>query len=71
MHNAESLLLTMKKRFTKEEVRLHLLLVHIYTNEVIAKLTSTSRILLEKITLPQLLHKSPHFTEIESPLPYS
>jgi hypothetical protein len=55
----------MKKRFTKEEMCLHLLLVHIYTNEVIAKLTSTSRILLEKITLPQLLQESPHFTEIE------
>jgi hypothetical protein len=48
MHNAESLLLMMKKRFTKEEVRLHLLLVHIYTDEVIAKLTSTSRILLKR-----------------------
>jgi len=61
MHNAESLLLMMKKCFTKEKMGLHLLLVHIYTNEVIAKLTSTSRILLEKITLAQLLHKSPHF----------
>jgi len=61
----------MKKRFTKEEMGLRLLLVHIYTNEVVAKLTSTSRILLEKITLPQLLHKSPHFKEIESPLAYS
>lgn len=70
MHNAESLLLMMKKRFTKE-MRLHLLLVHIYANKVIAKLTSTSRILLEEITLPELLQKSPHFTEIESPLPYS
>jgi hypothetical protein len=63
MHNAESLLL-MKKRFTKEEMRPHLLLVHIYTNELTAKLTSTSRILLEKITPPHPLHKSPHFTEI-------
>jgi hypothetical protein len=41
----------MKKRFTKEEMSLHLLLVDIYANEVIVKLTSTSRMLLEKITL--------------------
>jgi hypothetical protein len=61
----------MKKGFTKEEMRLRLLLVHIYTIEVIAKRTSTGRILLEKITLTQLFHKSPHFTELENSLPYS
>jgi hypothetical protein len=32
MYNAEILLLMMNKRFTKEEMRLNLLLVHIYTN---------------------------------------
>jgi hypothetical protein len=44
MHNAESLLLVMKKRFTKDEMRLHLLLVHIYTNEVIANYSNKQNI---------------------------
>ena len=61
MHNGEILLLLTKKRFVSEKMRLHLLLVHIYTNEVSLKLTSVSRTLLEEIIVAQLLQKSPLF----------
>jgi hypothetical protein len=73
MHNGEILLLLTKKRFVSEEIRLHLLLVHIYTNEVSLKLTSVSRTLLEEIIVAQLLQKSPlfFFIETKGTLPYS
>jgi hypothetical protein len=57
-----------KKRFTKDEMSMQLLYFCAYLYQLSDRKTLLQP--FEKIKLAQLLHKSPHFTEIKGPLPY-